>query len=109
MHGLSLSPQPEGWGYSPAVSMKNRVITPPFMAEIISMITNAALAVTSKIVSPDEFLIFLSECNLFVMFLLGVDVCSHLVKHRFTHRNCEIFICPFKLIVYDFLLIYPES
>jgi|SRR3989304_1721146 len=37
--GSSLSPQPEGWGYSPVVSMRDRVITPPFMAEIISAIS----------------------------------------------------------------------
>jgi len=34
--GSSLSPQPEGWGYSPVVSLRDGVITPPFMAEIIS-------------------------------------------------------------------------
>jgi len=37
--GSSLSPQTEGWGYSPVVSLRDRVITPPFMAEIISAIS----------------------------------------------------------------------
>ncbi|MCR4320036.1 MAG: hypothetical protein NUV74_06835 [Candidatus Brocadiaceae bacterium] len=37
--GSSLSPQPKGWGYSPVVSLRDRVITPPFMAEIISAIS----------------------------------------------------------------------
>src|SRR3990170_4148086 len=37
--GSSLSPQTEGWGYSPVVSLRDRVITPPFMAEIISPIS----------------------------------------------------------------------
>ena len=45
--GSSLSPQPEGWGYSsPVVSLRNRVI---YGGDYICNI-NAALAMTSKIV-----------------------------------------------------------
>ena len=67
----------------------------------------SALAMKLKTVLLDEVVDFLSEGSLFVMFLLVVDVQTHVVEHRFAYRDGKVLVCPLERCSNNLLFVDP--
>ena len=95
-HFHPLAWRPGLFSYASALGWILFSITPCFSMGIGCNEEKRALAQLSKSVLCHKFIIFLLKGLLLVMLLLFFDIGSDFIQLRFTNRNCEVFIGPFK-------------